>query len=336
MSKVADQMLDLRQKSVEDLKKLYEDHRAELFALKFQAAVGSLEQTHKIKLLRRSIARIETLLKERAKAGEVVTKVIKPDYAKAVESAEQAGKEVRKKQRELIEKMQQEQYGAGSALDNDAIAAAMAAASVEDNSANQVVEVEAKKPASASKPAKSESVKEEKPAKEAAAPKAAKSTATKEAAPKTAKPAASAKKAASSSDDKIEPLLTKEPAKAKSPKAKAADVEPKEVPHGKTTAKVTKPKAVENKEPVSVETGEAKATGKGKAALGEVKTKTIKIDSVKGENIEGIELKLAKKPKQVKTYTYGSNVTEVKKQLEETSKKQEAKKTVKKTDKGAK
>ncbi|CEA11159.1 50S ribosomal protein L29 [Mycoplasma capricolum subsp. capripneumoniae] len=100
-------MLDLRNLSVDELIKTNESKRAELFALKFQAAVGSLEQTHRIKEIKKEIARIELTLSEKRLSGENTNKVIKADYNKAVEEAEKAGKEVRAKQRKFLE----EQYG---------------------------------------------------------------------------------------------------------------------------------------------------------------------------------------------------------------------------------
>ncbi|KKW61172.1 50S ribosomal protein L29 [Mycoplasma capricolum] len=100
-------MLDLKNLSVDELIKTNESKRAELFALKFQAAVGSLEQTHRIKEIKKEIARIELALSEKRLSGENTNKVIKADYNKAVEEAEKAGKEVRAKQRKFLE----EQYG---------------------------------------------------------------------------------------------------------------------------------------------------------------------------------------------------------------------------------
>lgn len=101
------QMTDLRNLSVEELITSGEQKRAELFALKFQAAVGSLEQTHRIKSLKKDIARIELVLTEKANAGENTNQTIKADYSSAVAEAEKSGKEVRAKQRKMIE----EQYG---------------------------------------------------------------------------------------------------------------------------------------------------------------------------------------------------------------------------------
>ena len=50
------------QNNINDLKK-------ELFNLRFQAAVGKLEQTDRIKKAKKSIARLKTVLSERRKAN---------------------------------------------------------------------------------------------------------------------------------------------------------------------------------------------------------------------------------------------------------------------------
>ncbi|AGR41606.1 50S ribosomal protein L29 [Spiroplasma taiwanense CT-1] len=260
MSKAVDFMLELRTKTIEDLIKLGEDRRAELFALKFQAAVGSLEQTHRIKTLKKDVARIEFLLSERKNAGEIINKNIKANYSKAVEEAEKAGKQVRKKHKEMIEKLQSEQFGSDNAISEDAIMAAMQQATENENL--EAVEVKSA------------------PKKESVAKSAAKK-----------------------------------------------EVEVKSAPKKESVAKV---KEIELP---NLQKGEAKSTGKGKAALESIKPKTVKVGTVKGEGIEGIELKLSKKPKNAKTYTFGSNAQEAKKQIEEANKKAAAKKT---TTKGAK
>jgi len=107
------QINDLRKLSVEDLIKTGEEKRAELFALKFQAVLGSLEQTHRIKLIKKEIARIELVLGELKHQGQDTNKTIKADYNKAVEAADLDGKKVREQQLKKIEelqtKMQQDQ-----------------------------------------------------------------------------------------------------------------------------------------------------------------------------------------------------------------------------------
>lgn len=66
------QAKDLRTKSVEDLNKLVQDLKAELFMLRFQNSTGQLENPHKISLVRKDIARVFTVLnaKEEAKGGK--------------------------------------------------------------------------------------------------------------------------------------------------------------------------------------------------------------------------------------------------------------------------
>jgi len=60
---------DLRQKSDDELKAQILDLRKEQFNLRFQAASGQLENTARVRVIRRSIARIKTLLNERKKAA---------------------------------------------------------------------------------------------------------------------------------------------------------------------------------------------------------------------------------------------------------------------------
>ncbi|AEM68545.1 50S ribosomal protein L29 [Mycoplasma putrefaciens] len=116
---------DIRNLSVDELIKTGESKRAELFALKFQAAVGSLEQTHRIKEIKREIARIELTLTERRLSGENTNKVIKADYNAAVAEAEKAGKAVRAKQRKMIEEQYQQQFGLEADQEISAIEQAM-------------------------------------------------------------------------------------------------------------------------------------------------------------------------------------------------------------------
>jgi large subunit ribosomal protein L29 len=119
----------LRSKTVNDLLINGEELRAELFALRFQAAVGSLEKTHRINDLKKEVARIQLVLGEKKRAGEDTSKTVKADYNKAVEIAEKSGKELRQKQRKKIEELQAEQFGG---IDEDAINQAMTNAEVEE------------------------------------------------------------------------------------------------------------------------------------------------------------------------------------------------------------
>jgi large subunit ribosomal protein L29 len=61
---------DLRKVSIEDLFTKQKESTQELFNLKFQLHTGRLENTSKLKNLRKNIARVNTILNE-SKAGGV-------------------------------------------------------------------------------------------------------------------------------------------------------------------------------------------------------------------------------------------------------------------------
>jgi large subunit ribosomal protein L29 len=59
---------DLRNLSTEDLATRLADTRKELFNIRFQSATGAIENTTRLRLARREIARILTIQLEHAKA----------------------------------------------------------------------------------------------------------------------------------------------------------------------------------------------------------------------------------------------------------------------------
>lgn len=59
---------DLRQKTDDELGDQLLDLRKEQFNLRFQAASGQLENTGRVREIRRDIARIKTLLQQRKRA----------------------------------------------------------------------------------------------------------------------------------------------------------------------------------------------------------------------------------------------------------------------------
>ena len=60
---------DIRTKSDDELKQELLDLRKESFNLRFQAASGQIENTARKNLIRKDIARIKTILGERASAS---------------------------------------------------------------------------------------------------------------------------------------------------------------------------------------------------------------------------------------------------------------------------
>ncbi|MGH2698762.1 MAG: 50S ribosomal protein L29 [Actinomycetota bacterium] len=61
---------DLRELPVSELTERLEDTREELFNLRFQLATGQLDNYRRVRLLRRDIARVKTVLRERELASE--------------------------------------------------------------------------------------------------------------------------------------------------------------------------------------------------------------------------------------------------------------------------
>lgn len=61
---------ELRKLSSEDLKKRIVEKKEELFTKRMQASSGSLEKPVELRQLRREIARIKTILREREMDGE--------------------------------------------------------------------------------------------------------------------------------------------------------------------------------------------------------------------------------------------------------------------------
>ena len=60
---------ELRKLSIDDLKKKIRETKEELFAKRMQQANGTLEKPVQLKHLRRDVARMKTVLKERENGG---------------------------------------------------------------------------------------------------------------------------------------------------------------------------------------------------------------------------------------------------------------------------
>lgn len=65
--KTKDYVLELKNKSVEELNSELVDAKKELFNLRFQNATNQLNNTARIKEVRRNIARIQTIITQKVK-----------------------------------------------------------------------------------------------------------------------------------------------------------------------------------------------------------------------------------------------------------------------------
>jgi large subunit ribosomal protein L29 len=66
MAKAAEVRTQLRDLSVDDLRARERELDEEVFRLRIQKATASLEQTSKVKAARRDLARVKTILREKA------------------------------------------------------------------------------------------------------------------------------------------------------------------------------------------------------------------------------------------------------------------------------
>ena len=81
---------ELRKLSPAELQKRVVDSKKELMELRFQASIGQLEKNHVVAQTRREIARMMTVLGEKAKGVEVVAKeaaAVKPVKKAAAKKA---------------------------------------------------------------------------------------------------------------------------------------------------------------------------------------------------------------------------------------------------------
>ncbi len=67
MAKFKISAAELREKDPEELRKLIEEQRAELASLRHRALAGSIDSPAKIREMRKNIARILTVLREKEK-----------------------------------------------------------------------------------------------------------------------------------------------------------------------------------------------------------------------------------------------------------------------------
>lgn len=82
------QSSELLKKSLVELRGLLREYQGELYLLKFKASTGQLDTTHKIKLVRRDIARVQTVINQKLQNKEKPPKVVKIKTAKNVGKAE--------------------------------------------------------------------------------------------------------------------------------------------------------------------------------------------------------------------------------------------------------
>ena len=61
---------EMREKSIDELRSTEAELKEQLFKLRFQRATGQIQNPSKIRMVRRDIARVETILAERLREVE--------------------------------------------------------------------------------------------------------------------------------------------------------------------------------------------------------------------------------------------------------------------------
>ncbi|WP_338954830.1 50S ribosomal protein L29 [Spiroplasma endosymbiont of Polydrusus cervinus] len=299
-------MNDLNKKSVEELKKLEEESRAELFALRFQSAMGNLEKPHRIGELKKQIAWILTILSTRKNAGENTEINVKINLSETYAKIEKESQAFAKQRKEKIEQMMVEQQAADGQMPNlidlsltDAMDITASVAVDEPSlTTEQPAPVVDKKPAAVKTAPEKKVVVEKKPETAKATPSAPKKiiefkkAADKDAALKTLiKESDPAEKSAAKS--KKTPTSGKATVTVKSVTFAKAEIE---VLHGEKKAGSTK-------------TVKKATELNAKEKLAAIKSSVVRMgDTAKGRgsNVK-IDLDLKTKDPNVKEYTYGAN-----------------------------
>lgn len=73
---------DLKTKTTDELKKALLDLKKEQFTLRMQKAQGQLENSSKVRSVRRDVARVQTLLTQKAKGADTAAPAKKAPAAK--------------------------------------------------------------------------------------------------------------------------------------------------------------------------------------------------------------------------------------------------------------
>lgn len=95
------QIVELQDKSNDKLEEMLENAREELFNLRFQKAAARLENTARLKVVRREVAQLETTLNLRRLAEEAAAE--EPDIATVLDEVQRSGKEWRANTRYVYE-----------------------------------------------------------------------------------------------------------------------------------------------------------------------------------------------------------------------------------------
>jgi large subunit ribosomal protein L29 len=99
----------IRELSDEELQQKEEELLEQLFKLRFQQAIGQSENPQKLKLIRRDIAQVKTIVRERQLSGQTVAKREEKEEKKEEEKEEKKKKRTTSKKEEKLKKKEEKE-----------------------------------------------------------------------------------------------------------------------------------------------------------------------------------------------------------------------------------
>jgi large subunit ribosomal protein L29 len=98
----------IRELSDEELQQKEEELIEQLFKLRFQQAIGQIENPQKLKLIRKDIARVKTVIRERQITGQTISKSVEVEEEKEEKKKkEEKRKEEKKKKKRATRKKEE-------------------------------------------------------------------------------------------------------------------------------------------------------------------------------------------------------------------------------------
>jgi large subunit ribosomal protein L29 len=89
----------IRELSDEELQQKEEELIEQLFKLRFQQAIGQTENPQKLKLIRKDVARVKTIIRERQLTGQTISKSVEEEKEEKQKKEEKKKEEKKKKKR---------------------------------------------------------------------------------------------------------------------------------------------------------------------------------------------------------------------------------------------
>jgi large subunit ribosomal protein L29 len=99
----------IRELSDEELQQKEEELIEQLFKLRFQQAIGQIENPQKLKLIRKDIARVKTVIQERQLTGQTVSRSVEEEKEEKKKEEKKKKKRITRKKEEKLKKKEEKE-----------------------------------------------------------------------------------------------------------------------------------------------------------------------------------------------------------------------------------